>query len=77
LVPVLLGPTLPRADRGEEERAQWCRTMLILFKPWRTLNDILPSQRSWTEAFEEYRFDSRLEEIMSHIGVLNQCRDAR
>ncbi|KZT55184.1 hypothetical protein CALCODRAFT_406669, partial [Calocera cornea HHB12733] len=46
-VPVILGPTLPRGDRGLEERSLWCRAMLILFKPWRTFNDLLPLGESW------------------------------
>ncbi|KZT59319.1 hypothetical protein CALCODRAFT_413126, partial [Calocera cornea HHB12733] len=46
-VPVVLGPTLPRADRGVEERLDWCRAMVILFKPWRTLDDLLPPGESW------------------------------
>ena len=33
-VPVLLGEALPRGDRSPEEREQWCRSMMILFKPW-------------------------------------------
>jgi hypothetical protein len=32
-VPVILSPALPRPDRDEEEYEQWCRSMLLIFKP--------------------------------------------
>ncbi|KZV62853.1 hypothetical protein PENSPDRAFT_551691, partial [Peniophora sp. CONT] len=44
VVPVILGPTLPRRDRAEEE---WCRAMLILFKPWRSLEDLKRPSETW------------------------------
>ncbi|KZO92228.1 hypothetical protein CALVIDRAFT_487901, partial [Calocera viscosa TUFC12733] len=44
---VILGPTLPRGDRGLEERTKWCRAMLILFKPWRTIDDLLQARETW------------------------------
>ncbi|KZO97670.1 hypothetical protein CALVIDRAFT_479760, partial [Calocera viscosa TUFC12733] len=76
LVPVILGPTLPRSDRGVEERAEWCRAMLILFQPWRTLADILPANASWTSAFEQADLDEHVLRVIENIGVLNDCRDA-
>ena len=33
-VPVILGPSLPRPNRGDDEYEYWCRSMLLLFKPW-------------------------------------------
>ncbi|KZO94889.1 hypothetical protein CALVIDRAFT_483665, partial [Calocera viscosa TUFC12733] len=55
-VPVILGPTLPRGDRSLDERTRWCRAMLILFKPWRALVDLLQPDESWDEAFERFSF---------------------
>jgi hypothetical protein len=39
-VPILLGDALPCGDRGIWEREQWCRAMVILFKPWRKSSDL-------------------------------------
>ena len=33
-VPVILGPSLPCPNRGDDEYEYWCRSMLLLFKPW-------------------------------------------
>jgi len=33
-IPILLGEALPLPDRGPEEKEQWHRAMVVLFKPW-------------------------------------------
>jgi len=38
VVPNFIGGTLPRCDQGDRE--YYCSTMLALFKPWRTGNDL-------------------------------------
>lgn len=77
VVPVLLGPTIPRADRYAAEYELWCRAMLILFKPWRSAADLKDSGQSWTDAFEQHTFDARLVSIMHNINVQHECKDAR
>ncbi|CAF1172903.1 unnamed protein product, partial [Adineta ricciae] len=39
VVPVLLGPQIPRRER-EDTRERYCRTILTLFAPWRSINDL-------------------------------------
>ena len=41
LVPVPVGPSIPRRDR-EETKERHARLMLILLKPWTTVEDLLP-----------------------------------
>ncbi|CAF4380713.1 unnamed protein product [Rotaria magnacalcarata] len=38
-VPVLYGPQIPRQDR-DDTRERYCRAILTLFVPWRTVTDI-------------------------------------
>ncbi|KDQ65221.1 hypothetical protein JAAARDRAFT_106612, partial [Jaapia argillacea MUCL 33604] len=76
-VPVLLGPPLPRNDRGDEEYEEWCCAILILFKPWRELSDLKSPFESWTAAFEQYSFSKKARNIMKNIHIENECRDAR
>lgn len=77
VVPVLLGPSIPRGDRSLEEREQYCRAMLILFKPWRSLADLKAPDQTWIDAFENYQVPRHLRKIISNMHVENECKDAR
>ncbi|KAJ6601229.1 hypothetical protein DFH09DRAFT_900805, partial [Mycena vulgaris] len=77
VINVLLGPTIPRSDRGEEERTRWCRAMLILFKPWRALIDLKMTEESWDSAFARTTFNSHSLTIMKNLHVENECKDAK
>ncbi|KZV60253.1 hypothetical protein PENSPDRAFT_554209, partial [Peniophora sp. CONT] len=74
LIPVMLGPSLPRKEMNED---QWCRAMLILFKPWRSLADLKTNEQTWVDAHKAYHFPERLEVIMRNIHVELECKDAR
>ncbi|KAI0359240.1 hypothetical protein OH77DRAFT_1372819, partial [Trametes cingulata] len=78
-VPVVLGDRIPRFDRGEDERDAWARMMLILFVPWRKPFDLRERSESWTVAFERQRhkISARCGEVITHMNVLTECRDAR
>lgn len=76
-IPVLLGKALPRCDRGPTEREQWCRAMIIIFKPWRKPKDLKEENQSWTDTFESTSFDPRMSKIINNMNVENECKDAR
>ncbi|KZP00252.1 hypothetical protein CALVIDRAFT_560843 [Calocera viscosa TUFC12733] len=76
-VPVLLGPSLPNRDGSEEERDIWNRAMMILFVPWRCLEDLKLPSLSWTAAFNQRAFKEDHLNIMENMNVLRQCKDAR
>ena len=48
-VPVLYGPQIPRKDR-EDTRERYCRALLTLFVPWRTVHDLSGANQTWEEA---------------------------
>ncbi|KAI0027173.1 hypothetical protein K488DRAFT_16436, partial [Vararia minispora EC-137] len=76
-VPVLAGPWIPRADRSDAERTSFHRAMLILFKPWRDAEDLLPAGISWSQSFLATSFSPYLAKIIRNIHVDSECRDAR
>ncbi|CAF5143403.1 unnamed protein product, partial [Rotaria sp. Silwood1] len=39
VVPVLIGPQIPRHER-EETHERYCRALLTLFVPWRSVQDL-------------------------------------
>ncbi|KAF5328905.1 hypothetical protein D9611_014252 [Ephemerocybe angulata] len=81
-VPVLLGPRIPRRDKGDEEREEWARDMCILFKPWRTPFDLLPEGFDWSTIalplIESLSAgDKLIAENMSLVAEAKQARDER
>ncbi|CAF4376284.1 unnamed protein product, partial [Rotaria magnacalcarata] len=51
VVPVLVGPQIPRQER-EEARERYSRALLTLFVPWRSVHDLCALNQTWTEALE-------------------------
>lgn len=76
-VPVILGPTIPHPDKGRVDKEQWARAMLILFKPWRTPDDLKAVDESWTEAYEAFEPAPDLKCVIKNMLVLHECKDAR
>ncbi|EIW51233.1 uncharacterized protein TRAVEDRAFT_81261, partial [Trametes versicolor FP-101664 SS1] len=75
-VPNFIGGSLPRRDAGNRE--QYCMTMLTLFKPWRTGQDLRPSQDVlWDDVFNGYSFSERQLEVMKFFHIKYECNDAR
>ena len=79
VIPVILGNKIPRADRTEEEREQWARAILTLFKPWRHPADLRDPSDTWYEAYERYASAIAPEHavIIHNMNILSECRDAR
>jgi len=75
IVPNFIPNTLPRSDRGDRE--YYCCTMMTLFKPWRTGNDLKSELQSWDDSFTAYKFSKRQIEIMKYFNVRYECLDAR
>jgi len=74
-VPNFLGGSLPRRDRGDRE--YYCATMLVLFKPWRKLEDLKDKDHSWDEMFTSHVFTERQLELMRYFNIRYECNDAR
>lgn len=56
---------------------EWCRAMLILFRPWRTLEDLKGNSDSWQMVFDATEFVNDAGCIMRNMDVESECEDAR
>ena len=53
-IPILYGPQIPRQDR-DDTRERYCRAILTLFVPWRTVIDLCDIHQTWEKAFKTRR----------------------
>jgi hypothetical protein len=70
-----IGGPLPRRDQGDFE--YYCRTMLTLFKPWRSCRDLKDESQSWAEVFTTYEFNAEDKRIMDNFNLRYECLDER
>ncbi|KAJ7801806.1 hypothetical protein B0H14DRAFT_2386111 [Mycena olivaceomarginata] len=75
IIPNFIGGSLPRADKGD--RSFYCTTMLTLFKPWRSPANLKDEVSTWDQAFKEYDFTKRQNQLMKNFNVRYECNDAR
>jgi hypothetical protein len=77
-IPIPIGPAIPRRDRPAV-RAKYCRLMLILLKPWRTVQDLRRDFPSWEDAFIEFERSAppRITHLLTNMQVFHECRDSR
>ena len=77
LVPVPIGPALPRRDRPEMY-PKYARLMLILFKPWRTEADLRGDAKDWSEAFSRFAetCTPEIRGILNNMQLLHECKDS-
>ena len=78
VVPVLLGPPIPRQDR-EETQERYCRSILTLFVPWRSVFDICDLNQTWKQAFESRQTNimPELRNFIDNIQLLHECKKDR
>ena len=78
VVPVLLGPQIPRRER-EEVCERYCRAVLTLFVPWRSVHDLCTLNETWAEAFETRKafITQRSLKIIENIQLLHECKSDR
>ncbi|KAL0563379.1 hypothetical protein V5O48_018689, partial [Marasmius crinis-equi] len=77
-VPVPIG-TLPRRDRLETVEKH-ARLMLILFKPWRQVQDLRRSFNSWSAAYHDFlenNCSQRFVRYIDNMQILHESRDSR
>ncbi|EPQ51297.1 hypothetical protein GLOTRDRAFT_96476 [Gloeophyllum trabeum ATCC 11539] len=75
LVPNFISGSLPRRDEGNRE--YYCATMMTLFKPWRTGQDLKSLGQSWDDAFHVHNFTPHHTQVMSKLNIQYECYDAR
>ncbi|TFK59309.1 hypothetical protein BDN72DRAFT_780923, partial [Pluteus cervinus] len=73
-IPNFVGATLPRHDQGDRE--YYCKTMLTLFKPWRTGQHLKQKDETWDDAFNNYQFTAIQTQIIENFNIKYECMDA-
>ena len=77
-VPILYGPQIPRQSRTDT-RERYCRALLTLFVPWRTVSDLCALNQTWEDAFQsrqEY-IPIRSSKTTENIQLLHECKKGR
>ena len=78
VVPVLLGPQIPRCDR-EETHERYCCAVLTLFVPWRSVHDLCTLSETWSDAFETRKgfISAHSLRVIENIQLLHECKSDR
>ncbi|PPQ74557.1 hypothetical protein CVT26_007815 [Gymnopilus dilepis] len=79
VIPVIVGPYLPKRQGSVESELLWCRQILLLFKPWREANDIKGREETFLtayQAFEEHTMNPDHKRIIENMCLLSECKDA-
>ncbi|KAG1843116.1 hypothetical protein DFJ58DRAFT_665437, partial [Suillus subalutaceus] len=73
-----MGPRMPRRDQAPVY-PKYCRLMLVLFKPWRSVSDLKRDTQSWTEAFDTFQrtCSNTVTSILNNMQILHECKDSR
>lgn len=78
VIPVLLGPQIPRQDR-EETQERYSRAIATLFIPWRSIKDLCNHNQSWHDALSGRLGSISTEslKIIDNIQLLHECKKDR
>ncbi|EIW80029.1 hypothetical protein CONPUDRAFT_30639, partial [Coniophora puteana RWD-64-598 SS2] len=66
-VPVLLINSIPRRQGINSNEEEYCRMMLVLFRPWRSFADLKAGFGSWCDAFDAYQFKDFEQGIINNM----------
>ena len=64
-----------KSDAGDRE--YYCASMMTLFKPWRSADDLKPINKTWDQAFYHHKFTDRQVELMYNFNIRYECHDAK
>ncbi|CAF1357094.1 unnamed protein product, partial [Adineta steineri] len=78
VVPVLLGPQIPRRER-EETSERYSRAILTLFVPWRSVQDLCELHQTWSQALEvrKLSISDNAVKTIENIQILHECKNDR
>lgn len=78
IIPVLLGPPIPRRDR-EDTKERYSRSILALFTPWRSISDLCDPDETWEQALEirQSKITTESQKIIDNIQLLQECKNDR
>ncbi|KAF8871657.1 hypothetical protein CPB84DRAFT_1692017, partial [Gymnopilus junonius] len=78
VIPVMLGPSIPNRKVSQSAEVEWAKYMLVIFKPWRAIEDLKSADESWLNAynaFESHDMRNDHRTIIKNMSILSECRD--
>ncbi|CAF1553189.1 unnamed protein product, partial [Adineta ricciae] len=77
-VRILYGPQIPRWGR-EDTLERYCRAILTLFVPWRTVSDLCDVNQKWEDALNsrQHHISAHSRNIIDNIQILHECKKDR
>ncbi|KAF8439785.1 hypothetical protein L210DRAFT_3321067, partial [Boletus edulis BED1] len=76
VIPVILGNSLPKLMGGEKDN-DYYKYVLLLLKPWRSLDDLKAGAQSWSDAFTSAELTPYTRQLLANLNVDTECKDAR
>jgi hypothetical protein len=74
VVPSLTGRSIPnRNNQSPEVIERYSKTILLLFKPWRTLRD-LKTDEDWAGSFRSYVPDAASKQVIDNLQLLHSMK---
>lgn len=77
VVPVIIGPPLPASTVDNMENEEYYCYLMLLFHPWRSMQDLKQHEQSWQSAYEAAPFNNHTRSLISNMTVDRECRDAK
>ncbi|GAA5924725.1 hypothetical protein JCM10213_000426 [Rhodosporidiobolus nylandii] len=76
VVPVIVGASIPRQNHyADAVRLRYARSVLALFKPWRSVDDLLPVGGDWDEAVQAFKPAADVQVYIDHLQLLHQMKE--
>ena len=73
-IPNFISP-IPRSDGSDRE--YYCATIMALFKPWRSADDLKSREINWDTALYNHEFTDKQKKLMENFNIRYECQDAR
>lgn len=73
-IPVIIGPSVPRMN-DLTNRDLYAKIILLLFRPWRKLNNLRPNNTSWATAFDSFYLNAseEIRQLISNLEYLSKA----
>ncbi|KAK4690358.1 hypothetical protein P7C70_g9605, partial [Phenoliferia sp. Uapishka_3] len=75
VVPRIEGRMVPRRDASNPKAREWyAKSILILFKPWRTLRDLLEGAACWEDALAAFHPNRTIQCYIDNLQLLHRMK---
>ncbi|KAK4704722.1 hypothetical protein P7C70_g1483, partial [Phenoliferia sp. Uapishka_3] len=76
IIPRIEGRSVPRRDHPDPKVREWyAKSILILFKPWRTLDDLKEGSESWENALARFDAPPEVQCFIENLQFLHRMKE--